>query len=67
MTADEVRIVLAQQCADAGSQHAWAKAHGLSPAYVGDVLSGRRDLGDRILAQMGYERLVMYRRTVTGV
>jgi hypothetical protein len=40
-----------------GDQQAWAKANGLSPAYVSDVLNGRRDPADKILAALGLRRL----------
>lgn len=44
------------------SQVAWAKAHGVSPAYVSDVLAGRREPGKLVLDALGLERVVTYRR-----
>ena len=51
-----------RECEAAGNQAAWAKAIGVSPAYVCDVLQGRRSPGESILAPMGLERHVIYRR-----
>ncbi|WP_331326970.1 hypothetical protein [Methylobacterium fujisawaense] len=35
---------------------AWARRHGLSHQYVGDVLHGRRGLGDGVLRPLGLQR-----------
>ena len=63
MMLDQVRALLRRECDKAGNQAAWAKAHGVSPAYVSDVLVGRREPGDAILRALGLERVVTYRRT----
>ncbi|MEO9787543.1 MAG: transcriptional regulator [Aurantimonas coralicida] len=60
MTAAGVRDLLRQACADAGSQQAWATANGVSPQYVGDVLLGRREPGDKILDGLGVRKIVTY-------
>lgn len=44
------------------SQTAWAKKHGVSAAYVSDVLAGRREPGKLILDALGLERVTSYRR-----
>jgi transcriptional regulator with XRE-family HTH domain len=49
----EVVELLRRACAKAGSQRAWARQHGVSVAYVSDVLRGRRDPGKSILAEIG--------------
>ena len=46
----------------AGSRKAWAAAKGVSPSYVTDVLQGRRQPGEKVLAALGYVREVRYRR-----
>jgi DNA-binding transcriptional regulator YdaS (Cro superfamily) len=51
---------LLAQCSAAGGQQAWAQAHGLSLAYVNDVLHGRRQPGKRICAALGFRRVVLY-------
>jgi DNA-binding transcriptional regulator YdaS (Cro superfamily) len=43
------------------SQAAWARKHGVSPAYVSDVINGRREPGPAILDALGIERVVTYR------
>ena len=48
LSADEVRERLRKACEDAGSQAAWARDHGVSPAFVCDVLCGRRQPGELI-------------------
>lgn len=44
------------------TQTAWAKANGVSPAYVSDILAGRREPGKLVLDALGLERVVTYRR-----
>ena len=48
-----------------GSQSAAAKAWGLSPAYVCDLLAGRREPGPAFLKPLGFEAVVTYRRVAT--
>lgn len=62
MTEADVLRVLARECRRCGTQAEWAKAQGISPTYVSDVLKGRRAPGDSILAALGFERVVTYRR-----
>lgn len=49
MISDEIRKILLDHCREFGSQSGWAKAHSVSPAYVSDVLSCRRDPGPKLL------------------
>jgi hypothetical protein len=51
---DELRNILTQACTESGSQQDWAKGHGFSPAYVSDVLNGRKDVSERIAEALGY-------------
>lgn len=53
---DEVLLLLKAACRDAGGQTRWARQHGLSHPYVGDVLHGRRGLGDSILRALGLQK-----------
>lgn len=46
----------------AGTQTAFAKKHGVSIAYVNDVLQGRRAPGAKILAALGLESQLTYRK-----
>jgi hypothetical protein len=56
---DDQRILklLRAACEKAGSQRAWAKAHGIAPAYPNLVLTGRRRAGPQILAALGLTRV----------
>lgn len=45
----------------AGLQAAFAQDHGMSAAYVNDVLRGRRDPGKKILDAVGAKKNVGYR------
>lgn len=56
----DARDILKQRVGN--SQVAWAKANGVSPAYVSDVLAGRREPGKLVLDALGLERVVTYRR-----
>lgn len=62
MDALDVLRCLRVACRDAGGQQAWASRHGLSPAYVSDVLHARRDPGPLILTALGLQRIVRYQR-----
>lgn len=54
-------IALLREQAHPG-QNKWAKAHDIAASYLSDVLNGRRDPGKSILAALGYERVVLYRK-----
>jgi DNA-binding transcriptional regulator YdaS (Cro superfamily) len=59
----ELQVIerLRMACASIGGQKAFARAHGFTPAYVHDVLHGRRPPADRILEALGLERIIIYR------
>lgn len=63
----EARERLAAAIAASGGQHAFAKTHGFSSAYISDVVRHRRDLSERLLAALGLERVVLYREVVGSV
>lgn len=44
-----------------GSQKEFAKAHGISAAYVNDILNRRKEPGKKILDAVGVEKVVTYR------
>ena len=56
----EVFKRLRAACKAAGGQGAWAERHGMSAAYISDVLNGRRDPGESILRALGLRRVVNY-------
>jgi hypothetical protein len=40
---------------------AWAKHHGISEAYVDDILHGRRLPGEKITKALGLEKALLWR------
>ena len=62
MTIDEVLALLLAECEKAGGRTRWARLRGLSAAYVSDVLNRRREPGRAILAPLGVEKTVTYRK-----
>jgi hypothetical protein len=59
LTHDE--LIAKLRATTAGNVAAWAEKHGISPSYVGDVLSGRRPPGGKVLAALNVDRVVKYR------
>lgn len=57
----DILAQLAKSIATAGSQAKWCAEQGVSPAYVSDVLNGRRDPGKKILDALGYDAVTCYR------
>lgn len=62
MTKSELIEHLRQLLAEAGTQKELAARLGVSAAYLGDVLLGRKEPGKKLLAALGVERVVIYRR-----
>lgn len=60
LTSAEVYGLLRQAITDAGSQKAFAARAGVTPAYVNDLVRGRRGWSDRILATLGVQRDVRF-------
>lgn len=54
-------IALLREQAQHG-QNKWAETHKVAASYLSDVLNGRRDPGKKVLAALGYERVVLYRK-----
>lgn len=61
LSTEQVRKRLKAACEDAGSQAEWARRHGMSAAYLHDVINGRRGLGHAILEALGLERVIQFR------
>lgn len=64
---DDVRDLMRLEIKARGSQRAYAKAAGVSAAYVSDILLGRRNPGPAIAKHHGltYRVVVQYQRTCT--
>ena len=65
-TVEDVRDKLRDQVAHLGSQVMWAKRHGVSPAYVNDVLKRNRAPGERILKAMKLKKVTVYMSEKSG-
>lgn len=56
----DLYTLLRTQCAKAGGQTAFANQHGVSVAYVSDVMNGRKEPGPALLKAMGVRKVVRY-------
>jgi len=63
MSVDQHAMVtlLKTECQKCGSQKAFAKQHGYSPAFINDVLHGRREVSENLARILGYQRIVSFR------
>lgn len=55
LTEQEVFKRFIRSVNEAGGQRRWAEAHGVTPAYVNDMVNKRRKLSERVLAMIGVE------------
>lgn len=60
MTKEEIIEELTKQISVAGSQKAWAQRNGFSPAFINDILQGRREFTSRLAESLGYERRIIF-------
>lgn len=62
----DLETILSQLRVDVevSSQKCVAESLGISPQYLSDILKGRREPGKSVLAAMGYDRIVFYRKVV---
>lgn len=60
MKESTVRAMIQRACENFGSQKAFAKHLGVSPAWISDVLRGNRRPGKTILDYLGLERVTTY-------
>lgn len=56
----DVCRMLMDACRKAGSQAKWARAHGLSPQTLSDVLNAKSQPSDALLAALGLRRVVRF-------
>lgn len=59
LTNAEVLAALREAVSAAGSQRTYASQIGVSQAYLGDVLHGRRAAGERVLSALGLKRITV--------
>lgn len=62
MTVDEVRALLRNEIAAAGTAKAWAEMHDVSLTLVSDTVNGRRDPAHAIMRALGLKRETVYHR-----
>jgi hypothetical protein len=62
LTAADVRDELREEAAYEGSQAALASLIGISKSHLGDILLGQREPAGKVLAYLGLERILIYRR-----
>ncbi len=60
MTVDDIRKILKDKCDEVGSQAAFSYLYNISPGYISDTLTGRREPGPALLAALGIRRIVSY-------
>jgi transcriptional regulator with XRE-family HTH domain len=60
MTRDKLVELLQRKVQRAGTQAALAKELGITAAYLGDVLNGKRKPGPTLLDALGYRRVITY-------
>lgn len=57
----DLRADLQQLVNRMSTQKALAKKIGISPAYLNDILMGRRGLSPKVVKFLGYEKIVCYK------
>ena len=62
MTRDELVQLLQHKIQQAGTQTAVAKELGITPAYLGDVLRGKREPGPSVLNALGLRSVITYEK-----
>jgi hypothetical protein len=65
MKTERVLQLLRAACKGAGSQSAWARAHGIKQQYINAVLNRRRLPGPQILDALGLTRTIATTTTTT--
>jgi transcriptional regulator with XRE-family HTH domain len=63
MTRGELVELLQRKVQRAGTQAALAKELGITAAYLGDVLHGKREPGPKLLNALGFRRVITSSRT----
>jgi transcriptional regulator with XRE-family HTH domain len=66
MTPEEFHRYLEQKVRTYGSQKALAEYCGVGQAYLSDVMRGNREPGVKIVAALGFKKVVTYERLIEG-
>lgn len=62
----DLRAELEKRITKAASLRALAREWGVSAAYLSEVRRGGRPVSDKLMAKLGIERRVTYRKTANG-
>lgn len=65
MTTEQIISKLRARVEQSGSIRKAAIALGISNTHLGEILDGKRDPGPKVLAQIGVERVIIYRTAET--
>ena len=65
MKADEVRALLRDEIAKAGTAKEWAAKFGMSPQLVSDTINGAREPSWKIMRALGLKRETVYYKAGT--
>lgn len=63
LTAADVRAALKEEARYEGSKKALAKLIGVSPAFLGDIINGKREPSGKPVSYLGLKREVVYVQT----
>lgn len=63
----DLRAELEKRITKAPSLRALAREWGMSAAYLSEVRLGQRPVSDRLMAKLGIEKRVTYRKAANGV
>lgn len=58
----EVLDMIRSECTGLGGQYQWATKHHISPAYLSDVLRGKRNIGPAILRALEMKSVTYYKK-----
>jgi transcriptional regulator with XRE-family HTH domain len=59
-TSEQFLTAIRQKCKP--TQKDFAERIGMSPTYISDVLSGRRDISEELANRLGFEKCVLFKR-----
>lgn len=63
----DVRAILRRAVVEAGSARAWARQHGVSEQWLGQVLKRRKAVGMRIGLALGFRRQTVWTKAPEGM
>ena len=55
LTNNDLRDILRKECLKAGGAPAWAERHNCSRTNICEMISGKREVSERVMNILGYE------------